>query len=314
MKKDMWYIKSFNFTCWAADKIDINEAMRQIDEMVERCSVNTVNFAFGARQEHAYSTEIDWKGAHMLTDSQVSKLVEYSKSKGLKVIIKPMVNTMDGYWRAYIRFFDEDVPCEPKWSEWFKNYTEYIVHYAELCEKYDAEMLIIGCELVGTDHRESEWRELIRKVREKYSGLVTYNCDKYQEHNVKWWDALDVISSSGYYPIADWDNQINRVQAVIDKFDKPFFFSEGGCPSTEGASQVPNDWTVIGKRPVSLEEQAEYFKVMFNKCRKLKGHYGYSIWDWSASSRYRDEDIRLGGYGVQDKPVQQIIKAFYSEN
>ncbi len=32
--------------------------------------------------------------------------------------------------------------------------------------------------------------------------------DKYQENNVTWWDCVDVISSSGYYPIDDWDRQL----------------------------------------------------------------------------------------------------------
>lgn len=29
--------------------------------------------------------------------------------------------------------------------------------------------------------------------------------DKHQEHNVKRWDCVDVICSSGYYPADDWE-------------------------------------------------------------------------------------------------------------
>ncbi len=308
----MWYIKSFNFTCWNAAKIDMSEAKRQIDAMVEKCAVNTVNFALGAVQKHTYSTDIDWQGPHMMKDSDLKELIKYSKEKGLKVIVKPMVNTTDGYWRAYIRFFDEDVPCEPKWSDWFASYTKYMLHYAKLCQECGVAMIIIGCELVGTDHRSGEWRGLVSRIREKYSGLLTYNCDKYQEHNVAWWDALDVISSSGYYPINDWDNQIKRIQAVIDKYNKPFFFSEGGCPSTEGASNVPNDWTVIGKRPVNLKEQEEYFKMMFEKCKNINGHCGYSIWDWSANGRRKGLTGNDGGYCVEGKPAEKIVRDFFS--
>ena len=89
-----------------------------------------------------------------------------------------------------------------KWKDWFKSYGEYIKHYAKFCEENNVDILIIGCELVGTDHRDDKWKSLVKRNKEKiYNGLLTYNCDKYQEHNVKWWDVLDYISSSGYYPV-----------------------------------------------------------------------------------------------------------------
>jgi hypothetical protein len=312
MPKKIWNIKSFNFTGWDATKINLEEAKQQIDAMVEKCTINSVTFAVGALQDHCYSICIDWKGPHMFRDEQIIELIRYARDRELKVIMKPMLNTRDGYWRAYIRFFDEDVPCEPKWSEWFKNYTEYIVHFAELCEKEGADMLIVGCELVGTDHREQEWKELVRQVRQVYSGLVTYNCDKYQEHNVKWWDALDAISSSGYYSEKDWDNQIKRIEKVVHKYGKPFFFSEVGCPATESAALVPNDWTVIGKRPLDLEEQNTFFKLMFAACEPLDWHYGYCIWDWPMNVRTVYNAASDAGYSVIGKPAEATIKNCFS--
>lgn len=311
--KDMWYIKSFNFTCWNAQKFNLQQAKEQIMEMVKRCSINTVNFAFGARQDHCYSTIIGWQGPHMLSDDKLIELIKFTKEQGLKVIVKPMVNPADGYWRAYIRFFDEDVPCEPKWRDWFANYTEYILHYAELCEKLEVEMIIVGCELVGTDHRHKEWREIVSKVRERYSGLLTYNCDKYQEHNISWWDVLDVISSSGYYPLGDWEVQLDRISKVVAKYNKPFFFSECGCPSTREASKVPNDWTAVGKNPVALEEQADFFKTMFERCHGLKWHFGYSIWDWPANIGNSYSPMLDGGYHVLNKPSEAFIKKYFNE-
>jgi hypothetical protein len=201
-------IHSFNFILFRGAGYSLDAVKKQIDDMVEKCAINTVNFIVMAGQEHTYSTEILWQdNPRIPEDEDLVALFRYAKDKGLRRIMKPMVNPMDGYWRAFIRFFDEDVACEPKWSQWFASYTAYIRHYAVLSEQEGVEMLIAGCELVGTDHREAEWRALIADVRKVYSGLVTYNCDKYQEHNVKWWDACDVISSSGYYPVNDWPRQ-----------------------------------------------------------------------------------------------------------
>lgn len=313
MKGGMWKIKSFNFMSWDAEKTDLEEAKEQIDAMIGKCAINTVVITFTALQEHCYSTVIDWKGTHIFSDDQIMQLIRYARSREQKIVLKPMLNVRDGYWRAYIRFFDVDVPCEPKWRDWFDSYTRYMMHYAELCEKEAVDMLIIGCELVGTDHREKEWRDLIAGIRQVYSGMLTYNCDKYQEHNVAWWDAVDVISSSGYYPIDDWHRQLQRIEAVVKKFNKPFFFAEAGCQATAGCATVPNDGSHIGKRPADPGEQNRFYKTMFEKCEPLEWHYGYSLWDWPMNAGQRNPLGRTAGYWVVDKPAEGTIKHYYSK-
>ena len=162
-------IKSFNFITWNWSRdVDIENAKKEIDYQVQKCNLNTITFAFSAYQEHCYSTDIDWNGTHMPNRDELSELIKYAQWKGLKTIIKPMLNVSDGYWRAYIRFFDEDVQCEPKWSNWFKSYYEYLLSYGKFCEENNVDIMIIGCEMVGTDHREIEWRGLINKLRDIY--------------------------------------------------------------------------------------------------------------------------------------------------
>ena len=158
------------------------------------------------------------------------------------------------------------MPPEPKWSEWFASYTEFIVHHARIAAEEGAEMLCIGCEMVQTDRREAEWRALIAEVRAVYDGLVTYNCDKYQEDHVGWWDAVDVISSSGYYPVDDWENQLDRIEPVVAAFGKPFLFMEAGCPSRVGSPALPNDWSLRGVS--SQQAQVEWYEAAFTACAR----------------------------------------------
>lgn len=46
-------------------------------------------------------------------------MIRYAKSKSNCVALKPTVNCKNGVWRAYISFFEKDVPCEPKWENGF---------------------------------------------------------------------------------------------------------------------------------------------------------------------------------------------------
>ena len=225
------------------------DAQRSMDLMVERLGVNWTAITLSALQDTPQSTQIQFRDRPTVTDDEVRWAIRQAKARGLKVCLKPVVNVRNGTWRAHINFFDIDVPPEPKWSEWFASYTEFIVHHARIAAEEGAEMLCIGCEMVQTDRREAEWRALIAEVRAVYDGLVTYNCDKYQEDHVGWWDAVDVISSSGYYPLDDWENQLDRIEPVVAASGKPFFFMEAGCPAASAPPPCPTTGTCAAPRP-----------------------------------------------------------------
>ncbi|AWB45456.1 1,4-beta-xylanase [Paenibacillus sp. CAA11] len=290
---------------WATD-----QANQSMEIMAETTGVNWTAIAFSAMQATAHSTEIPYWEEPTVTDEEVVWAIRKAKSLGLKVCLKPIVNCTDGTWRAHINFFDKDVPCEPKWADWFRSYTNYILHYAEIAERTGCEMLCIGCEMVQTDRREAEWRKLIADVREVYSGIVTYNCDKYQEDNVTWWDAVDVISSSGYYPIHDWEAQLNRIEPVVKAFNKPFFFMEAGCMSRTGSAQIPNDWNLPGE--VNQKEQADWYHAMFAACDKRDWVQGFMLWDWKAELYAPEMAATNDDYCTYNKEAESVIKDYYT--
>ncbi|MET3832257.1 hypothetical protein ABIC86_003729 [Paenibacillus sp. DS2363] len=244
-----------------------------------------------------------------MDDDELVDMIRYARTLGLRVILKPTVNCTDGTWRAHINFFDIDVPCEPKWKDWFRSYTAFQKHYAAIAEQEKCEMFIVGCEMVQSERRDQEWREVIAGVREVYTGLVSYNTDKYQEDHVKWWDAVDVISSSGYYPIGDWEAQLDRIEQVIAPYGKPFFFAEAGCPSRSGSAQVPNDWGLEGE--VNTEEQERFYEAMFRHVSQRDWVRGFGLWDWSAHLHAEKDALTDDGYGVYGKPAEQVIRRFY---
>ena len=173
------------------------EAAESMAKMLD-VGVTWAGIAFAALQERTFSTEIQWREDPVVTDDEVRWAIREAKRLGMKVVLKPVVNVSDA-WRGHISFFDWDVPGEPSWTQWFASYTEYIVHHAHIAEEEGVEMFCVGCEMVQTDKRADEWRALVAEVRAVYGGLITYNCDKYQEDSVTWWDAVDVLSSSFYY-------------------------------------------------------------------------------------------------------------------
>ncbi len=307
----MDYICGFTFAPFVpAGVLSTEKAKESLRTMAEQSGANFVIFVPAAFQDNATSEEIDFTSPQTLGDDELKLMIDEAHALGLGVAIKPTVNCKDGTWRAHIHFFDEDVVCEPKWSSWFKSYTDFQLHFARIAEEKHADMFIAGCEMVMSDHREKEWRQLIADIRDVYHGPVSYNCDKYQEHNVTWWDAVDVISSSGYYPIDDWERQLDRIEAVVRKFDKPFFFAETGCMSAEGSNAVPNDWSVEGKS--DPEGQKAWYDEMIRACAARDFVQGMVYWSWTADLYETDEVDEHRDYDIYAKPALGSVADYFS--
>lgn len=306
----MNYIKGITFAPFLRKgAFSKKETFESLDNLIERTNANLIILVPNGLQDTPQSECIDYSSEATMGDDELEGIIDYAHKNGLMVALKPTVNCRNGTWRAHINFFDEDVPCEPKWCNWFSAYTDFQLHFARIAEKTGCEMFIMGCEMVQAERREQEWRKLISDVKAVYSGLLSYNTDKYQEHNVKWWDAVDVISSSGYYPINDWENQLDRIEKVVKKYDKPFFFAECGCMSTEKSNLVPNDWSVQGE--VDLEGQAQWYAEMFRACSKRDWVNGFAVWDWCGKQYPISKAETHKGYDIYGKPAEKVVRDFY---
>lgn len=286
-------------------------AAHSMREMAETTAANWVTIAYAALQEHAYSTEIPYLDAPTVTDEEIRWAIREAKSLGLKVCLKPVVNVADGTWRAHIGFFDWDVPGEPQWGEWFASYTAFVLHSARIAAEEGCEMFSVGCEMVRADSQSDHWRALVGEVRGVYEGLVTYNCDKYQEDHVDWWDAVDVIGSSGYYPVGTWDTQLDRIQKVVEQFDRPFIFMESGCPSRSNSPELPNDWALAGDP--DGEAQLRWYRDAFGAMRARPWVRGVMLWDWPTNLYSTESAPNNDDYCPYGKPAEAFVREQYSD-
>lgn len=282
-------------------------ARESLSQMKSRTGATHVILVPCGLQKTPQSENICFTGEGTVSDDELSGMIAYAKSIGLKVILKPTVNCENGVWRAHINFFDNEVPCEPKWSSWFASHEAFQLHYAELAEQSGCEMFITGCEMVMAQRREAEWRRLIDRVKSVFSGPVSYNTDKYQEENVPWWDCVDVISSSGYYPFGSWQEQLARIRKVVEHYQKPFFFAESGCMSVRGSGRAPNDWTLTG--PADPEEQELWYREMFRETLRRPWICGWGLWDWP--SNLCREGASADSYRFCGKPAEAVVREAY---
>jgi hypothetical protein len=285
-------------------------------KLITRTGANHIILTPAGLQDDPQSTEIDFKGPGSPADEEIVEIAKFIQTlktpagEPLKVIMKPTVNCKNGSWRAFINFLDVGTPEETAWGKWFKSHEKFQRHYAKLARETGCVMFIAGCEMCCSERREKEWRALIARVKADFGGPVSYNTDKYHEDHVSWWDAVDVISSSGYYPTGSWEAQLDRIERVVERYNKPFFFAEIGSMSTRGSMYEPNSWRLQG--PADEKDQERWYKEMFEHTKKRLWVQGYGLWSWGADLYDPDQASEQRYYDLYAKAAEKVVYKYFS--
>jgi hypothetical protein len=303
----MEFIKAINFAPFPKQGVlGSEDAKQSLETMRGETGATHVILTPPGIQDTPQSEGIAFSGEYGPEDGELRGFIAFAQNLGLKVILKPTVNCKNGVWRAFINFFDHEAPCEPKWSVWFAAHERFHLHYARIAEDCGCVMFIAGCEMVMAERRAGHWRDLIAKVKRVFSGPVSYNTDKYQEDALTWWDCVDVISSSGYYPAGAWDTQLDRIEKVVKTYGKPFFFAEAGCMSAAGSPDIPNKWDLSGA--LDPAGQAAWYRDMFEHCRSRPWVEGFGLWSWPWKLPPAEDAARDRGYSLYGKPACSVVK------
>ncbi|KGA97810.1 glycosyl hydrolase 53 [Alkalihalobacillus alcalophilus ATCC 27647 = CGMCC 1.3604] len=296
------------------------EAVESMKKLRETGS-EWIALSFFTFQDTFASTDIVFDYGHTMTDRDIEFAVKQAKDLGMKVCLKPVVNTREGIWRARIGFPEEAVEY---WNKWFASYTNFLLHYAELAEELDCEMFCVGCEMINTESRTEQWEQVIASVREVYNGPLIYNANHGKEEGVEWFDKVDIIGTSAYYPVAtkagdseenmikNWEEVKGKLVKLHQKFNKPILFVEIGCRSAEGCATMPWDFEHT-ELPFSEEEQANFYSSVLKVFWNEPWFAGFFWWDWSTKLYPLEEAKKNVGFDIYGKKAEEVLKNWYSK-
>lgn len=282
-----------------------------------------IALSFWTWQDNVHATDITFDYGYTVTDRDIEFAVKEAKKLGLKVLLKPVVNSRDSIWRAHIGFPPEP-GADPYWEKWFKSYTNFLVHYAELAEELECEMFCVGCEMVKTESQTARWTETIARVREVYSGPLIYNANHGKEEGVEWFDQVDVIGTSAYYPVGSvpgdteanmiekWKPVRDKMERLHKKFNKPIVFVEIGCRSAHGCATMP--WDFMHKAlPFDEEEQANFYSSVLKVFYDQPWFSGFFWWDWSVNLYPLEAAKENRGFDIYGKKAGDVLKEWYAK-
>jgi hypothetical protein len=285
------------------------EYRKSIDEIVD-VGADTVLFVLDAKMENGTSSRIYLDMRLTPNPNQLGGLIDYAKSKKLRVVVMPIVlldAAKGNEWRGTIKPDD--------WYGWWDSYRSMLYHYCWICEGHGADVLVIGSELVSTEQQIDQWRKTIGMVRDTFKGMITYSANWDHYKDIPFWNDLDLIAMNSYYKLGDNNkvtvDEIVKNWAPIQKnlhnfqqtIGRPLIFLEVGWCSQANAPSEPWDYT---QETVSIDMavQNRLYEGFFRSFHGVPWFGGFMIWEWPPGDGGKDNR----GYTPEAKPAEQTLR------
>ena len=289
-------------------------------DRLERTGANSVALLVTWYMDDSTSTVIHRDSSITHTDGEVEATIDSIHNRGMRVMLKPHVDVLDGAWRGAIQPSDTNA--------WFDSYRDSIViHYASIAQAHDVELFCIGTEFSSLDSiRRTRWFEIIDTVRSICPNCtLTYaaNWDSYQ--SVCFWDSVDFGGIDAYFPLSDmqdppldtlvnaWTQWIQEMTVWHDSIQKPVIFTEIGYSSRDYAALEP--WVGCPRADsctfnYNCELQARCYSAAINAFAGVEWLRGRFWWNWLSVSD-------AGGccnrdFTPQNKPAEDTLTYYWT--
>jgi hypothetical protein len=269
------------------------ESLRKLKSLgVTWISIMPFGFARGG--------ELRWGGTRSWeNDDALRAATKQAHELGIKVLLKPHL------WG------EGEPPME--------QYALFIEHYATLARDAQIDAFSVGNEQKLTSVKyEKEWRGIIERTRAIYKGPVTYGANFDEVFDVPFWDALDWIGVSAYFPLVDspaptraelvhaWQPIVARLAALSAKTRKQIVFTEIGYRSCDGAAW--RQWEIPRDAPANLAAQTAAYEAFFEAVWPQPWLAGAYPWKWFSFPSHAGTQ---NDYEIEGKPAEDVVRRNY---
>ncbi len=280
--------------------------------------VSIVPYAFARKGSPVlhYDTPIQWWGER---PNGVVASIRKAHENGLKVMLKPHVYIPDG-WVGDLHF-----DTESDWLKWEEGYRNYVLKMASIAAEEQVELLCFATEFKHSILKRSAfWNSLILEVRKQYPGLLTFsaNWDYFEE--IPFWDQMDLIGVSAYFPLSQnrlptvnhlrkrWKTTRRRLKTISAKYHKKVLFTEYGYLSVDYATK--GHWILepnIKRYAVNEGAQANALEALYRAFWESQWWAGGFLWKWYPNDLTYTGFPADKDYTPQGKVAIETIKKWY---
>ena len=306
---------------------DVGFVLDAVDE-IAAMGFNAVQIVTPLFQENGASERVeviegDGRGP---VRADLLAVMRRAKERGMTVSLMPQVNLTDprgNEWRGKI---EPDGPGG--WRAWWESYEAAIVSFGDLAAEAEADVFVVGCELLTTlrpEHGDA-WRRVIAACRSRFQGVLTYSCTWDTYGRVVFWDRLDLIGISGYWDLtvdaddrdaptdtelaARWRSIRADLEAFAEAEGKPILITEVGWPSLPWALRDPWNYVPEGEIPPDAAAQARGYRSFVAAWgdalqQRDDPFLGVYFYEWGLFTQGGPEDR---AYTFRGKPAEAVVR------
>ena len=280
--------------------------------------VAIIPYAFSRKGKPEVHFEIaggQWWGE---TSEGIRESIQLAKAAGLHIMLKPQVWIHD-HWVGNM-----DFKTEEEWKRWEDDYKKYILQNVKIAAELQVDMICIATEYnIAAVKREAFFRKLIAEIKSMYSGKLSY-CSTWNNYrDIPFWDDLDYIGISAYFPLIDdttptieqltveWQKIIRELESFSEKTKKKILFTEFGYLSVDGCAG--KTWEIenqIESRQINHIAQANAYEALFSSFWEEGWWAGGFVWKWFPNGEghegYPEKD-----YTPQGKNAEHVLTKWY---
>jgi hypothetical protein len=284
-----------------------------VDEIRARRATDVL-VVVNAYQSDRSASDIALRPGRSPTHSTVERTLSQIRGAGMRAALMPVVRLErrgPHDWRGVIGPSDG-------LDAWFDSYRRLVLPLARIAERAGARRFIVGSELGSLERYEAQWRTLISELRPQFSGTLTYSANWDRAHAVGFWDALDEVGLTAYFPLDGggeppsaemlvhaWRTPRAQIDALGQRVGKPVLVTEIGYPSQRGAANHP--WDDTSAAPVDLRLQRRLYRSFCDAFAQTPSISGFYVWNWFGIGGPRDP-----GFTPRGKPAASELTACFA--
>lgn len=288
-----------------------------VDEIRSRGATDVL-VVVNAYQSDRFASDIELRPGRSPSEATVTRTLEQVRRAGMRAALMPVVRLQTRGphdWRGVI------APADGL-DAWFASYRRFVVPLSDIAERAGAERFVIGSELSSLESYEDRWRALILELRGRFSRTLTYSANWDHGDAVKFWDALDEVGLTAYFPLSGgsgsdgelpslsflaraWQTPRSEIDALARLVGKPVLITEIGYASRRSAAEQP--WDDTSGTPVDLRLQKRLYRSFCDAFEQTSSVSGFYVWNWFGFGGPRDV-----GFTPRGKPAASELAACFA--
>ncbi len=247
----------------------------------------------------------------------VLRAIAMARAEGLRVMLVPHLWTESGGWRAEI-----NPATDEAWLAWAASYQRFALAWAEVAEEGHADVFSAGVELRSwvTTPRAPLFAGVLREIRKRYRGLVTYSANWDDADYTLIWPDVDLVGINAFYPLADRSGATadellaggrrvrEQVHALGARWQKPVVFTEIGYTTRPDPAIRPWEWPDAMKAPpVDERAQAEAYRALLAPLLDEPHFAGFFVWRVYADPDDVSQEAEWG-FSPRGKKAELVVR------